>query len=121
MIYFCAHVRALEEQIAWLRDRLAEAEKEKRESLEAARVREGSLLDRLLAKNNVAPVTEQPKPPRPEILTPFGVAEADIQDAFRESFLREETEHIMNRDSCDEGTARAYAEQEYVARYQVIR
>lgn len=143
MIYFRPHVRALEAQIAYLKERLEKAEAEKRDLLEAratatatqaqahidtlksdvddARLRANGLLDRVLAKNNIAPVTEQPKPVQPDILAPYGAGDADIQAAYKESWLREETEHIMNRDGCDEGTARAYAEQEYVAQFQVIK
>jgi hypothetical protein len=132
VIYFRSTIRALEDQIAYLKERLAKVEQEKRECEAAARERENALadrarsrddalLDRLLAKNNVAPVTETPKPAPPDMLTPFGVVDPDVQEAYKESFLREETAHIMARDGCDEGIARAYAEQEYVARYQVIR
>lgn len=143
MIYFRAHVRALEAQIAYLKERLEKVEQEKRELIDGraqsiaaqaqahidtlrsdvddARFRANGLLDRVLAKNNIAPVIEQPKPPQPDILAPFGAGDAEIQAAYRESWLREETTHIMQRDGCDEGTARAYAEQEYVAQFQVIK
>lgn len=112
MIYFRAHVRALEDQIAYLKERLAEAEKESRK-----------LLDRLLAKNNVEPLSQPEKAvaPPPEILTPFGVADAEIQDALKESALREETQYIMGKLGCDESTARGYAEQWYLDQHQVIR
>ncbi len=122
MIYLRAHVQALEAQIAYLKERLEKAEREKREVEESARVRADALLDRLLAKNNVSPVAEpvSAKPPL-DVITPFGVGGPDVEKAYKESWLREETEHIMNRDGCDEGTARAYAEQEYVAQFQVIQ
>jgi len=139
-MYFRGHVEALESQIAFLKERLELAEREKREVEQAARVREDALLerlakaeeagrvradallDRVLAKNNVSPVAEPVSiVARPDIIAPYGVADADVQEAYRESTIREETQYIMNRDGCDEGTARAYAEQWYVAQFQVIK
>lgn len=112
MIYFRSHVQALELQIAYLKERLVEVEQEKRR-----------LLDRVLEKNNVAPISEpaQSTVSAPDVLAPFGIAVADVQDALRESWLREETEYIMGKLGCDEGTARSYAEQEYLTQHQVIR
>jgi hypothetical protein len=111
LIYSRSHVQALEGQIAYLKEQLGEAKKENRD-----------LLDRLLAKHNVQPITEpaQPSTRPPDILAPFGVNDAEIQDAFKESWIREETQYIVNSLGCDEGTARTYAEQEYVARHQII-
>lgn len=118
-----AHVQALESQIAYLKERLAAIEEEKRELAQAARVREESLLDRLLAKNNVAPIAEPPKSSTlpPDVLTPFGVTDSETAEAYKESWLREETGWIMSQLACDESTARDYAEQNYLANHQVIK
>jgi hypothetical protein len=132
-----AHVHALEKQIEYLQSRLERAEREAREAvqfqsrahidtlksgLDDARLRANGLLDRVLEKNNIGPVIEQPKTTaQPDLLLPFGVNTPEAQEAYKESWVREETEFIMNRDGCDEGTARAYAEKAYVDQFQVIK
>lgn len=122
MIYLRPHVQALEQQIAYLKERLEKAERDIREAAEAARAREDALLDRLLVKNNVAPVTESlVSAPMPEILTPYNALGSEAQEAYKESWMREETDYIMRELQIDEGSARAYAEQEYVAKHQVIK
>jgi hypothetical protein len=143
VIYFRPHIRALEQQIAYLKERLEKAERENRELLESrglvlasqsqahietlksdvddARLRANGLLDRVLMKNNVDPVIEKPKPAAPEILGPFATSDPEVQAVMKESWLKEETEYLMREMSCDEGTARAYAEQNYVSQFQVIK
>lgn len=144
MIYFRGHIRALESQIAYLKERIAKLEQENRDLLDAraiaagseaqahietlksdigeARIRANGLFDRVLEKHNIAPVVEPPKSVAiPEVITPFGLAVGDAQEALKESVLREETEFIMGRDGLDEGTARMIAEQWYVGQYRPIK
>ena len=144
MLYLRPHVRTLEAQITYLKERLEKAEQENRELRDArataagsqaqahidtlksdvddARLRANGLLDRVLEKNNIAPVVEQPKSAAPpDMMTPFGVNDAEVQAAYKESYLREETEYLMREMGCDEGTARTYAEQNYVTQFQVIK
>lgn len=170
MIYFRAHIQALESQIAFLKERLEKAELEKRAVEEAARrritdveeaarlredallerltkVEEGArlrengllerlakaeegalaradaLLDRVLVKNNVSPVAEPlVSAPPVEMMTPYAGMGPDMQEAYKESWIKEEAAWIMSEDSAiDEGTARVYAEQNYVTRHQLIK
>lgn len=149
MIYLPPHIRALEAQIAYLKERLEKAEREKsdveqekRKAEEAARAREDTLLeriaklaaeacqrgdallDRLLVKNNVAPVAEPltPAPPSVELVTPYSGMGPEYEQAHKESYLREEVAWLMREDpTVDEGTAYAIAEQNYIIKYQVIK
>lgn len=122
------------QRVAAVLDRLAEVEKAARAREDAlleriaklagdACQRSDALLDRLLAKNNIAPVVEPPKPAAaPEVATPYGGMGPEYQEAYKDSFIAEETAWLMNNDPMlDEGTARILAEQEYLNRYQPIR
>lgn len=106
-----SHIATLDSQIAYLKEQIAAQKQENRE-----------LLDRLLAKNNITPVTERviATPPQADILTPFGASDAEVQDAYKESWVREEMEYIISQLGCDEGTARGYAEREFIAKHTVI-
>lgn len=135
MIYFRGHIQALESHIADLKERLAESEKRNvaiqslvdqlsylKGEIGEQKQSNRDLLDRLLAKNNLTPVSEPIiKPPAAEILAPSGAADAEIQDAYKESWIREETQYLMTELGCDSGTARGYAEQQYIAKHQVIK
>lgn len=109
MFYTKSHVRALEAQIADLQAKLAEARQERL-----------SLLDRLLAKNNLKPIQEVKKQAVVEMVTPWGAAVGEIEDGLRASFIAEEKAYLMAQGHTEE-RAEALAEQEYRSRHEVVR
>lgn len=91
--------------------------------LAASETERQALLDRLLAKNRVEPVTppvQQAKAAsEPRVIAPPWAGFAEVQDAQRDIFLKEETEYLMSEHDWEYGRARAEAEERYKAQYGV--
>lgn len=108
-----SRIALLQAQIADLQKRLDRADKERK-----------VLLDRLLAKNNIEPVSPpevRPEMPRPvEVLHPFGVLPPEAVDAVRESWVREEMEYIEMNEGVTGERARALAEQRFSEQHRAI-
>lgn len=106
MIYFSATIRAMQAHIETLQARNA--------ALEAERT---ALLDRLLEKRNIAPITEPEKPaltPAVQIIAPYGVPK-EAEDAIRASWIAEETEYLQVSAGYEYERARSIAEQNWLA------
>lgn len=111
MIYFRPHVRALEAFIVDLQTRLAASEMERQR-----------LLDRLLEKNRVEPLTEKAAPAQikaVQYLAPPGVNPVEVQDAIRDVWITEETDYLIGNQGFDPVRARAEAEARYNAQYGI--
>lgn len=109
MFHTRAHVEALNAQIEFLKGELAKSQQEVKD-----------LLDRLLAKNNVTPLSEPIQSKEPiQVLTPFGVLPGEMEDLVKDSWLRTEMEHWMN-EGYDETRARQIANDEYLKQHRVI-
>ena len=98
--------------IADLRAEIARLE----QMLQAEQSRSQGLLDRLLERHNVAPLTDEPAKPesRPtSLLTPYGVGvDADVE---RGLWVAEEAAYLQHEHSFPEDQARAMAEQRWAA------
>lgn len=109
-----AHIRALEVRIEDLKAQLADERKERQ-----------ALLNRLLEKHNVAPITPsdpQPRTPTIEIINPYGVLTPELEDATRESWLREEMDYIRMTQGIEEPERlRSLAEDSYISHHQVLK
>lgn len=111
MIYFAPHVRALEAHIADLQVRLAASETERQR-----------LLDRLLEKHRVEPLTEKAAPAQikaVQYLAPPGVNPVEVQDAIRDVWLQEEAEYLIGQQGFEPMRARAEAEARYNAEHGI--
>lgn len=110
MFYSKAHVEALNAQIEYLKAQLAEAKQECKD-----------LLDRVLLKANVTPVSEPLASSREpiQVIAPMGVIPGEMEDLVKQSWLRTEAEHWMN-EGYDEFRAKQMAEQEYLKQHRVI-
>ena len=112
MIYFSPTIRALNAHIADLKDGLAKSEKERE-----------ALLDRLLARNNIAVITEEPKTQvasNPRVISPPWAGPADVQSAERQVWLQEETTYLMSELGYEDWRARSEAERRYEEQNGVI-
>lgn len=109
MFYTRAHVEALNAQIEFLKGELAKSQQENKD-----------LLDRLLLKHSVTPISEpiQSKDPI-QVLTPFGVLPGEMEDLVKDSWIRDEMEHWIN-EGYDEIRARQIANDEYLRQHRVI-
>lgn len=104
-----AHVEALEKQIEYLKGELEKSRQECKD-----------LLDRLLQKHNVTPVSEPIAAKEPiQVITPFGVLPGEMENLVKDSWLRDEAEHWVNQ-GYDESRARQMAEDEYMKQHRVI-
>jgi hypothetical protein len=110
VFYTQAHVRALEAQIKWLQEQLARSQQEER-----------NLLDRLLIRANVTPMSEPLQSTKEpiQVMTPFGVLPGEMEDLVKDSWIRDEMEHWMNQ-GYDEARARQVANDEYLRQHKVI-
>lgn len=99
---------ALEAQIADLQKRLDRAQDENR-----------ALLDRLLQRHNVAPMSEPPKASAPviEVISPSGTVPPEMQDAVRESWVQEEAEYVATMQGLDAARARQEAVRRFTEMY----
>jgi len=107
LIYFKSTIDALQSHIAELQARLAASESERQ-----------SLLDRLLTKSRIDPITEQSpatmaKPTALQYIAPPGVNPIEIQDAVRDVWMQEEVTYLMNELGYDEIRAHNQAAQNY--------
>jgi hypothetical protein len=99
---------ALQAQIIDLQKRLDRAQDENR-----------ALLDRLLQKNNVAPVSESPKSTQPviEVISPSGAVPPEMQDAVRDSWVQEEADYVAMTQGLDADRARQEAMKRFTEMY----
>lgn len=112
MFYTRATVTALQGQIDDLKTRLDASETER-----------ARLLDRLLAKNNIEPVTVA-APPNPQpslrVLSPSTASTPEERTAYELSWLEEETEWLMQQHGYDSERARSVAQMNYIQHHQLI-
>ena len=87
--------------------------------LTAVKAERAALLDRLLEKRNIAPITEPETPKKAvseasvQVIAPYGVS-SEMQDAVKASWIAEETEYLQVSAGYDYERARNVAEQAWI-------
>lgn len=112
MFFTRAHVLSLEAQIADLKQRLDASERER-----------STLLDRLLAKNNIEPTSAQPlvrSDTTLRVLSPSTASTPDEQAAYETSWMDEEIRYQMMQHGYSEDRAREIARVNYVEFHKPI-